>query len=66
MSLECGFVNALLSIPGARTPLKGFGAGDCTHQCSAHLVWFQQEDSTNTIYKLLLEKDWQLKRVLLE
>ena len=36
--LECGWVRRLLTLPGAHTPIPGFGAGDCTARCPAHLV----------------------------
>jgi Uri superfamily endonuclease len=36
--LECAWVRALLALPEACVPARGFGAGDCTAGCPAHLV----------------------------
>ena len=38
--LECAWSQALLTLPGASVPVKGFGASDCASQCAAHLVYF--------------------------
>jgi Uri superfamily endonuclease len=38
--LECAWSKALLRLPGAVVPVIGFGAGDCTGGCAAHLVAF--------------------------
>jgi Uri superfamily endonuclease len=37
--LECRWSQALLRLPGACTPVPGFGAGDCRAACPAHLVF---------------------------
>jgi Uri superfamily endonuclease len=36
--LECAWAAAIRALPGAETPVPGFGASDC--RCSAHLVHF--------------------------
>lgn len=36
--LECRWVGALVALPGAVAPVKGFGASDCARGCPAHLV----------------------------
>ncbi|HUS69530.1 MAG TPA: GIY-YIG nuclease family protein [Anaerolineae bacterium] len=36
--LECTWVRALLQLPGATLPVRGFGSSDC--DCPAHLVRF--------------------------
>jgi Uri superfamily endonuclease len=38
--LECAWSQALQQIPGAQFPVPGFGAGDCTCGCAAHLMAF--------------------------
>jgi len=36
--LECAWTRQLLALPGASTPIPGFGNGDCRERCPAHLV----------------------------
>ena len=36
--LECGWVNTAAGMPGARTPVRGFGSSDCG--CPSHLLHF--------------------------
>ncbi len=36
--LECAWVRELLALPGAGTPIPGFGSSDCREGCPAHLV----------------------------
>lgn len=38
--VECSWSQALLSLPGAAVPVRGFGASDCTSTCPAHLIYF--------------------------
>ena len=56
-SLECKICASVLSIPGALTPLRGFGASDCKNHCNYHLVFFKSMESldliNNTIDKLI-------------
>jgi Uri superfamily endonuclease len=40
--LECVWSQALLELPGASAPVRGFGASDCHSGCEAHLVFFVQ------------------------
>jgi Uri superfamily endonuclease len=35
---ECRWVRELLALPGAWTPVPGFGNGDCREGCPAHLI----------------------------
>lgn len=35
---ECAWVRALLALPGAAAPIRGFGSSDCREGCPAHLV----------------------------
>ena len=35
---ECEWSQKLAELPGAGTPIPGFGASDCTSGCAAHLV----------------------------
>ncbi len=35
---ECAWVRALLALPGATAPIRGFGSSDCRAGCPAHLV----------------------------
>lgn len=39
---ECELVKRLLSLPGAKVAVPGFGASDCVKGCPAHLVWFEK------------------------
>ena len=48
-SMECLLGASILSIPGAQTPLKGFGASDCVNHCAAHLIYFKSMKSLRTI-----------------
>lgn len=41
--LEHAWADALLTLPGARPPLAGFGASDC--HCEAHLAGFARRPS---------------------
>ncbi|MBI4319005.1 MAG: GIY-YIG nuclease family protein [Chloroflexi bacterium] len=41
--LECLFCRALLNLPGAMIPARGFGSSDC--RCPAHLVHFPDSPS---------------------
>jgi|YNPBryantNP2012_1023418.scaffolds.fasta_scaffold10398_1 Uri superfamily endonuclease len=36
--LECRWAQALLRLPGASAPVRGFGSSDCRRGCPAHLV----------------------------
>lgn len=36
--LECRWAQALLRLPGADAPVRGFGSSDCRRGCPAHLV----------------------------
>jgi Uri superfamily endonuclease len=38
--IECLWSQALAALPGTYIPVTGFGAGDCTAGCAAHLVAF--------------------------
>lgn len=40
---ECAWVSALLALPGATTPVRGFGSSDCRAGCPAHLVRLPDE-----------------------
>jgi Uri superfamily endonuclease len=37
---ECSWAERLAVMPGARTPMPGFGASDC--DCRSHLFWFEE------------------------
>ena len=37
---ECDWLRALLELPGALVPLRGFGSSDCSRGCPAHLLFF--------------------------
>jgi Uri superfamily endonuclease len=37
---ECSWAARLAEMPGARTPMPGFGASDC--ECRSHLFWFEE------------------------
>lgn len=39
-AIECLWSQALAALPGATTPVRGFGASDCRQGCRAHLVAF--------------------------
>ena len=41
--VECGWGQALMTVPGAVVPVRGFGASDCPSACHAHLVCFPFE-----------------------
>jgi len=36
--MECTWSQALAQLPGAHTPIPGFGSSDCQYCCAAHLV----------------------------
>ena len=38
--LECLFNEKILSLPGCRVPVKGFGSSDC--DCISHLTYFEE------------------------
>lgn len=40
---ECAWVRALLALPGAAAPIRGFGSSDCRERCPAHLVRLPDE-----------------------
>ena len=40
---ECAWVRALLALPGATAPIRGFGSSDCIEGCPAHLVRLPDE-----------------------
>jgi len=44
--LECTWARALLRLPGAMLPVRGFGSSDC--HCPAHLVRFAARPSLRT------------------
>ena len=48
-NIECKLCVSILSIPGAQTPLKGFGASDCVNHCESHLIYFQSKKSLRLI-----------------
>jgi Uri superfamily endonuclease len=37
---ECLWAKRLSGMPGAGTPMPGFGASDCS--CRSHLFWFEE------------------------
>ena len=39
-AVECNWVQALVSLPGASVPVPGLGASDCRCGCPAHLIRF--------------------------
>jgi Uri superfamily endonuclease len=41
--LECAWAAAIRALPGAQTPVRGFGASDC--RCPAHLVFLPERPS---------------------
>ena len=45
--LECEYNRAILSLPDASIPVKGFGSSDC--RCPAHLVYFEKKPSLAAI-----------------
>ena len=42
--LECRWVMALITLPGASIPARGLGASDCLRSCPAHLLAFSGFD----------------------
>jgi Uri superfamily endonuclease len=50
--LECTWARALLQLPGATPPIRGFGSSDC--QCPAHLIQFATRPSLSTFARRLL------------
>jgi Uri superfamily endonuclease len=38
--LECCWVQILMRMNGASTPVVGFGASDCAVNCAAHLIYY--------------------------
>jgi len=49
--LECAWAAAIRALPGAETPVSGFGASDC--RCSAHLVYFRDRPGDRLITEAL-------------
>jgi Uri superfamily endonuclease len=49
--LECAWVRALLQLPGATLPVRGFGSSDC--HCPAHLVRFVSAPSLRAFARQL-------------
>jgi Uri superfamily endonuclease len=49
--LECAWHAALLGLPGARLPIFGFGASDCT--CTAHLTWLPSRPDDAVVRRAL-------------
>lgn len=46
--LECHFNQKVLSLPGCKIPVLGFGSSDCN--CMTHLAYFREKPSiSNTI-----------------
>jgi len=52
-NMECKLCASILSIPGAQTPLKGFGASDCVNHCDSHLIYFKSIRSLRLINDLV-------------
>lgn len=50
---ECMITRTIMSVAGARIPIKGFGASDCHVDCPAHLVSFTQEVRPDLVYRTL-------------
>ena len=49
--LECAWASAIRALPGAETPVPGFGASDC--RCSAHLVYLMDRPGDRLIAEAL-------------
>lgn len=49
--LECAWAAAVQGLPGARTPVPGFGASDCP--CATHLAFFAQRPADRQIQAAL-------------
>jgi Uri superfamily endonuclease len=50
--LECAWARALLQLPGATLPVRGFGSSDC--HCPGHLVRFSSQPSVRAFARQLL------------
>jgi Uri superfamily endonuclease len=50
---ECIWSQDLTAQPGARIPVPGFGASDCTSGCLAHLVYFREPEFLGRISQIL-------------
>lgn len=51
--LECNWVQMMINQEGAVYPVSGFGAGDCTMGCGAHLMYLSNGISLEKICLLL-------------
>lgn len=49
--MECQLAKASLVLPGAKVPVKGFAASDCT--CLSHLVYLYEKPTLDTVSKSL-------------
>jgi len=52
--LECRLLQAIIGLPGAHTPIPGFGSSDCRMKCPAHLVAFSLSSQQSLKNKPLL------------
>jgi len=46
---ECKANDAIKNVEGATTPVVGFGASDCKHDCGSHLLYFGDKNATKKI-----------------
>jgi len=73
--LECRWVAALMTLPGASVPARGLGASDCLNGCPAHLLAFSGFDQRaigerleQTTHEVAIKEhiqDYQVIRALL-
>lgn len=63
---ECESLHALADLPGAVFPIAGFGAGDCSNRCPAHLVCFPAGSDLNIIFVCLHKNGLSFEREILE
>ncbi|MGC8780369.1 MAG: GIY-YIG nuclease family protein [Anaerolineae bacterium] len=52
-SLECRWAQALLQLPGASAPARGFGNSDCHAGCPAHLIRLPDDFTAEKLKDLL-------------
>jgi len=54
---ECSWAGRLARMPGARTPMRGFGASDCG--CRSHLFWFEDRPVPTIAGIEVWRPDWR-------
>lgn len=51
--LECAWSQAILTLPGVKTPAPGFGSADCRQGCPAHLLLLLEDMPQSVIEQVL-------------